>query len=450
MIIGRRQHPLLLRTSLICFLQLLVLLSSYSFRQAHSIDLEIWKQKFEGENADMYSGGSERASNNPKYKGYTGNGYADFGGMGSFVQWEIETTFNKAEYDIIIRYSSPNQRSCYLYVDQIKRGDYSIDPTDSWNDWKSESLTVSLEKGKHQIKIVVVGDGGPNIDSMIITGQASMDGDNNDNDNENNIIRGVTTLAKDSKLSRGQFILSPSGHYKIGLVDTTGELVVMDNNSNSITWSNGVLGGQTSFMQGDGNLVVRNDDSKAIWNTESSGNDGAHLTIDDTGIASIVLNINDDNNNSYNKIWTTTTNNDNNNNNNNNNNDKDDRNDLPTGKFGFAERVVLKSRGTLSRGEFVLSPSNKYNIGLNDVGDLRLQDSNQNTVWNANVEGCAMATMQPDGNLVLRDGNNKLIWTTHTSENPGAHLVVDDGGRLSVMMGQTAIWMEGGKFYSIQ
>ena len=145
MTIGRRQYPLLLRTSLICFVQLLALLSSYSSRQAHSIDLEIWKHKFEGEDADIYSGGSVRSSNNPKHKGYTGNGYADFGGKGSFVQWEIETTLNKAEYDILIRYSSPNQRSCYLYVDQIKRGDYSIDPTDSWNDWRSESLTVSLK-----------------------------------------------------------------------------------------------------------------------------------------------------------------------------------------------------------------------------------------------------------------------------------------------------------------
>jgi hypothetical protein len=105
MTIGRRQYPLLLRTSLICFIQLLALLSSYSFRQAHSIDLEIWKHKFEGEDADIYSGGSVRSSNNPKHKGYTGNGYADFGGKGSFVQWEIETTFNKAEYDIIIQYN---------------------------------------------------------------------------------------------------------------------------------------------------------------------------------------------------------------------------------------------------------------------------------------------------------------------------------------------------------
>ena len=378
---------------------------------------------------------------------------------------------NKAEYDILIRYSSPNQRSCYLYVDQIKRGDYSIDPTDSWNDWRSESLTVSLEKGKHQIKIVVVGDGGPNIDSMIITGQASMDsnvnvndndndndngnGNDNDNDNDNYIIHEVTALAKDGKLSRGQFILSPNNHYKIGLVDTTGELVVMDNNSNSIKWSNGVLGGQASYMQGDGNLVVRNDDSKAIWNTESSGNDGAHLTIDDSGIASIVLtnnNNNDNNSNSYTKIWTTTatTRND-------NDNDNDGRYDLPTFNSGlnpnfrsFAEEVVLKSRDTLSRGEFISSPSNKYSIGLDNFGDLHLQDSDRKTVWKANVEGCDSATMQPDGNLVLRDGNNKLIWTTHTSKNPGAHLVVDDGGRLSVLMGQTAIWMQGGKFYVIR
>jgi len=413
-----------LRASSICFLRILILLSSYSFQQAHSNDLGTRNRTFEGEDADVYSGGSKKVNENPKYKGYSGIGYADLGGKGSFVQWDVETTF-MADYVINIRYSAPDQRSCYLYVDQIKRGEYSISTTDSWNDWNSESLTVFLDKGNHQIKIVVVDDDwGPNVDFMSISGQVKTASD--DDDDNNNVIHREVALMKDSKISRGKFIPSLNGHYKIGLVDSTGEFVIIDNNSNAITWSNGVLGGEESIMQGDGNLVVRNDDGKAIWNTESSGNNGAHLTINDTGIAAIVL--------KSNKIWTTTS--------------ADLINpkheDVLNPNFrNFPEEVVLKSRDSLVRGKFVSSPSNKYNIGLNDVGDLLLQDSNQNTIWNANVKGCIEATMQPDGNFVLRDGSDKLIWTTHTSKNPGARLVVDDGGRLSLMMGQTAIWMEG-------
>eukprot|EP00536_Pseudo-nitzschia_multiseries_P004760 jgi/Psemu1/302820/fgenesh1_kg.82_\ len=203
-------------------------------------------------------------------------------------------------------------------------------------------------------------------------------------------------------------------------------------------------------MQADGNLVVRNSDSRSIWNTESSGNEAAQLKleIDNTGTASITSDSH--------RVWTTRggigisynngiqsgneqsgsnlSNNDNNNNNNNNN---------PNFKR-FAERVVLRSLENLQRGTFVSSPSQDYQIGLNKDGDFVLQDSSyKKKIWNANVRGCATATMQSDGNFVLRDGANKLVWTTHTSNNPGARLVLDDGGRLSIMVGKTAIWMEG-------
>lgn len=110
----------------------------------------------------------------------------------------------------------------------------------------------------------------------------------------------------------------------------------------------------------------------------------------------------------------------------------------------FSETVVLYSNEKFTKGNFVSSPSNNYQIGLSDVGDFVLRDlSDQLTVWSANVEGSVFATMQVDGNFVMRDESNKVIWTTHTSNNPGARLVIDDGGRLSIMVGRIAIWMQG-------
>lgn len=473
---NRYHRSNMIAPSIASFLLVLLLALLSSFQQAHGISLGIWEHKYEGEAADEYSGADKVNDKPTKYTGYTGNGYADFGGKGSYVEWNVETSFEQSDYELSVRYSAPNQRSCYLYVDNIKRGDYSIDSTGSWNKWEeSKSITVSLGEGIHKIKIVAVGDSGPNIDFLSISSsyeivvveeeEEPMISDEivvvkkeeptlsdevvvvqEEIQKEEKVTNSF--LTKDISLSRGQFIMSPNGLYVMGLVGSTGELVIMDNTvaeGKTITWSNGVLGGELIYMQVDGNLVVQNGDSKVIWNTESSGNNGAQLTIDDTGTASIVLY------DSTNKIiWTTIepgtsydSNSDANASSSTNISNKALFGNNPNSKR-FAEKVVLNSLEKLPRGKFVSSPSDNYNIGLNNAGDLILQDSsNQRIIWNANVKGCATATMQPDGNFVLRDDGNKLIWTTHTSKNPGARLVVDDGGRLSVMVGQTAVWMEG-------
>jgi len=421
----------------------LVLLSSV-VQQAKSISLGIWERKYEGETADEYFG-VEKIDNYPIINtGYSGKGYADYGTRGSFVLWNVETILEETDYKISLRYSTLNQRSCSLYVDNTKRGDYSIDPTGSWNHWKdSNTITVSLGKGIHQIKVVAVGDAGPNVDFLTIQSseevvfeQPAIIRDRISNIERNSKV--ISVLESDSFLLRGEFIWSQDGSYKMGLVASTGELVIHSNARNAINWSNGVVGGERIYMQSDGNLVVRNSNSRAIWNTESGGNEGAQirLQIDNTGTASVISG-------SY-RLWTTRGGvGISYNNGGGGESDQVGSSSNPNLKR-FAERVVLRSLENLKRGTFVSSPSQKYQIGLNEDGDFVLQDtSNKKTIWNANVRGSATATMQSDGNFVLRNNANKLIWTTHTSNNPGARLVVDDGGRLSLMVGQTAIWMEG-------
>jgi hypothetical protein len=236
----------------------------------------------------------------------------------------------------------------------------------------------------------------------------------------------ATALVKEQSLRRGEFKPSPSGYFKIG-IENSGELVVIDTRSDTETWRSGKTDGQTCIMQQDGNLVVRNADSVAIWTTGTSGHPGARLTIDDTGVASIMLGTAE--------IW-----------------------NLSGGKQGtirafrpaqnrntldFKESVVLNPRQSLLKDRFFSSPSGNYKVGLNAVGNLVFQDSVERTIWDAKVSGGVEAYMQPDGNFVVRDSSQQLIWTTHTSGNSGARLVIDDGGRLSVVLGSTLIWMEG-------
>jgi hypothetical protein len=241
-------------------------------------------------------------------------------------------------------------------------------------------------------------------------------------------VRSATALSTNQKLFRGEYKPSPSGNFKIGLQEI-GELVIRDNKSNTVTWSSGVPDGDEVMMQDDGNLVVRNSALTAIWASATGGQAGARLTVDDAGVGAIIQGTTE--------IWVTI--------------GADQQNNIvPETKpvvnpnaLSFEENLVLDPLQSFPKGKFISSPAGNYKVGLNNAGNLLFQDSNDNIIWHANILGGVEALMQHDGNFVVRDSARNLIWTTHTSDNNGAHLIIDDGGRLAVVAGQTVIWMEG-------
>jgi hypothetical protein len=109
----------------------------------------------------------------------------------------------------------------------------------------------------------------------------------------------------------------------------------------------------------------------------------------------------------------------------------------------FPESIVLSSNERLERGQFVFSPNGKFKFGLTSDGDLVLQNSRSLTIWNAKVSGGFRCYMQQDGNVIVRQSNNKALWTSNTYNNPDARLVVDDGGRVAVIHGNTQLWLDG-------
>lgn len=174
--------------------------------------------------------------------GYTGAGYADFtGGQGAFLLWNINAAFD-GDYSVAIRYSSPTARAMDLYVDNVKQMQgYAVAPTANWNEWKQEAVKVQLSAGAHQIKVAQLTNEGPNIDWMSIEGP--LDGRS-------------TVLEPDQVLTIGQFKSSPRGLFKTGM-DDSGQLVIQEGSSSTVIWSSGKSGGHSTYMQIDGNLVVR-------------------------------------------------------------------------------------------------------------------------------------------------------------------------------------------------
>mmetsp|Transcript_1303 Transcript_1303/g.1685 ORF Transcript_1303/g.1685 Transcript_1303/m.1685 type:complete len:466 (-) Transcript_1303:410-1807(-) len=106
--------------------------------------------------------------------------------------------------------------------------------------------------------------------------------------------------------------------------------------------------------------------------------------------------------------------------------------------------VVLESGKAMQPGTFVNSPNGRYKFGMANNGDLRLYENPNNIlVWQAFSEGANRASMQSDGNFLTRLPNRKSNWKTATSKNPGAILIVDDGGQASIWHQETAIWLAG-------
>jgi len=90
----------------------------------------------------------------------------------------------------------------------------------------------------------------------------------------------------------------------------------------------------------------------------------------------------------------------------------------------------------LANGEFV--------AGVTNQGDFVLQHKNGTTIWSAGAENRGIRLyVQPDGNVILRNSTYGAVWTTNTNGNPGAQLVIDDGGQIAVVVGTLAIWFQG-------
>jgi hypothetical protein len=113
------------------------------------------------------------------------------------------------------------------------------------------------------------------------------------------------------------------------------------------------------------------------------------------------------------------------------------------GPTSFPESIVLSSNQKLKRGEFVFSPNGKFKVGLTSGGDLVLQDNRSRTIWNAEISGGYRCYMQRDGNVIVRQRDNKPLWTSETHNNPGARLVVSDGGIIAIIHRNTRLWSNG-------
>lgn len=110
------------------------------------------------------------ASNQP---GFSGDGFMDFGGNGTWIEWNDVEVPADGQYTVTFRFGNgtATARSAAVLVNGSSAGTVPFGSTGGWSTWKTNSLTVTLHQGTNKIRLKAsTGAGGPLVDRMKVKG----------------------------------------------------------------------------------------------------------------------------------------------------------------------------------------------------------------------------------------------------------------------------------------
>jgi hypothetical protein len=103
-------------------------------------------------------------------------------------------------------------------------------------------------------------------------------------------------------------------------------------------------------------------------------------------------------------------------------------------------------RSKVVHGTYVLQPgqnvhTNRMRLALQTNGDLVLSDEHDKVVWSTgtHAEGTHVV-FQADGNFVLYSSSNATLWSSRTDGHDGAVLVLRANGDMAITQGSTVLW----------
>jgi hypothetical protein len=207
-------------------------------------------------------------------------------------------------------------------------------------------------------------------------------------------------LGSGNKLAAGQEIKSLNGKYTLRM-QTDGNFVLLD--GGKVIWHAGTAPspGAAAHMQRDGNLTVRAaGTNKPLWDTGTQGR-SATLHVQNDGNVTVRT---------------------------------------PDGKVLWAlsdevsDGARLNAGEALRAGEERHSLNGKYTLRMQTDGNLVLVDDSDKVLWHAGTapNRSASAHMQRDGNLTVRAaGTNKPLWDTGT-QGQSATLHVQNDGNVTI------------------
>ncbi len=123
--------------------------------------------------------GTSGCSQATNQAGYSGPGFMDFGGSGTWIEWNNVNASTAGQYKLKFRYanagSSPRQAA--IMVNGGSAGNAAFNSTGSWTAWGTVEIAVTLRAGNNTIRVQAnTSAGGPNLDSMEVSNTATPGG----------------------------------------------------------------------------------------------------------------------------------------------------------------------------------------------------------------------------------------------------------------------------------
>ena len=103
------------------------------------------------------------------FAGYTGSGFMDYGGNGTWIEWNNISASEAGRYSLRLRYANgaAANRAAAILVNGQSIGSVPFAVTGGWDKWSTGSIDVSLGRGNNTIRVLAnTSTGGPNIDRM--------------------------------------------------------------------------------------------------------------------------------------------------------------------------------------------------------------------------------------------------------------------------------------------
>lgn len=209
-------------------------------------------------------------------------------------------------------------------------------------------------------------------------------------------------LSSGEALTTNDYLLSQDGLETLS-IDNNGSLTLRINGVSFWGIKPGGDAKNKLVMQQDGNLVLYNSLMKPLWNTETQNNPGARLLLQPDGNLVIysVGNV---------PLWNSGT--------------------VHNPHLTSYSLNAIYNEGKLFPFQEMRTPSGNRRLILQPDGNLVLYDANNKAVWASNTVGknAKFLAMQTDGNLVLYNTENRPIWNSGTANQGGIFLVLQDDG----------------------
>jgi hypothetical protein len=167
-------------------------------------------------------------------------------------------------------------------------------------------------------------------------------------------------------------------------------------------------------MQSDGNLVLRSQTNQALWATNTAGNTGAKATLQTDGNLVVKSSTNS-------ILWSSST------------------TQNPDG-LNYVNKTMFNNR-EMYAGQKIETPDRRYKVTLQNDGNLVMRNRDNKVTWASRTAGNpnARLILQSDGNLVIRSQNNRSVWNTKTGGKGQTRLTLKNDGSLVLYTPSTKV-----------